>query len=56
MRPPVTTVAQPTHDVGALAVKQLGEQIRNGTGPPRLLLQPELIVRESTGATSKTVC
>ena len=55
--PALTTVDQPLRDAGALAVRELDSAIRHarsarrGQEPspaPRLLLQPQLIVRESS--------
>lgn len=48
--PPLTTVAQPKHRIGVLAVDMLLERIMGGrTQPRKVLLQPQLRVRSSTG-------
>ncbi|MEF3303839.1 LacI family DNA-binding transcriptional regulator [Paenibacillus sp. GYB003] len=49
--PPLTTVAQPIERMGQLAVDLLIRRLANETDePPRTVLQPELVVRESTAA------
>ena len=49
--PRLTTVRQPLHEMGMLAASTLLERITNpGTGPERILVEPELVVRESTCA------
>jgi len=49
--PPLSTVAQPTRRIGKLAVDLLLELISGGRHKPRqVLLQPELRVRNSSGA------
>lgn len=48
--PPLTTIAQPKHRIGVLAVDMLLERIKGGRTQPRTaLLQPELRVRNSSG-------
>ena len=48
---PLTTIRQPVRALGAAAVKLLDAQINSLPVPAEeLLLDPELIVRESTGA------
>jgi DNA-binding LacI/PurR family transcriptional regulator len=49
--PSLTTIRQPLHQMGALAVKTLLEQLRpsNNREHPQIAVAPELIVRESTG-------
>jgi LacI family transcriptional regulator len=48
--PPLTTIAQPKHQIGVLAVDMLLERIKGGRTQPRTaLLQPELRVRNSSG-------
>jgi DNA-binding LacI/PurR family transcriptional regulator len=49
--PSLTTIRQPLHQMGELAVKLLLQQIRpsGGKTPPQMAVEPELIVRESTG-------
>jgi LacI family transcriptional regulator len=47
--PQLTTVRQPLHHMGELAAKELLRRIDNRiTEPAEILVQPELIVREST--------
>ncbi|HEU5402616.1 MAG TPA: LacI family DNA-binding transcriptional regulator [Terriglobales bacterium] len=49
--PRLTTVRQPLHKMGVLAASSLLERIANpGKGPERILVEPELVVRESTCA------
>ncbi|NDJ79161.1 MAG: substrate-binding domain-containing protein, partial [Chloroflexi bacterium] len=48
--PPLTTVAQPIHDIGARLARMLillirGEELEE----PQVLLEPQLIIRESSG-------
>ena len=46
--PPLTTVAQPKHEMGVLAAQMLMERIKDKTMPPRRrLLETTLVVRES---------
>lgn len=48
--PPLTTVGQPSRELGALAATRLLERIDGSEGPPRAELLPtELIVRRSCG-------
>jgi len=48
--PPLTTVAQPTYRLGALAVERLLALMRGEVGGPRrIVLQPQLVVRRSCG-------
>ncbi len=49
--PSLTTVRQPLHQMGALAVQTLLEQLRNAETrkASRIAVEPELIIRESTG-------
>jgi DNA-binding LacI/PurR family transcriptional regulator len=50
VEPQLTTVRQPVRAMGAAAVKLLSEQINgHGVSGEELLLEPELIVRGSTG-------
>jgi LacI family transcriptional regulator len=51
MRPSLTTVRQPLLEMGKRGAEVLLERISNPTQefPAEILLQPELIVRESTG-------
>jgi LacI family transcriptional regulator len=55
--PSLTTIRQPLHQMGALAVQTLLEQLRtsNGREFPQIAVEPELIVRESTGPSRKAV-
>ena len=48
--PPLTVVAQPTHDIGATAARLLVERIAGAAPrrPRRVVLSPELIVRSSS--------
>jgi LacI family transcriptional regulator len=50
LRPALTTVRQPIEKIGEKAVELLLEMIREGSTPdplPRLLIEPELVVRDS---------
>ncbi|MFZ0270307.1 MAG: LacI family DNA-binding transcriptional regulator [Acidobacteriaceae bacterium] len=48
--PSLTTIRQPLHEMGRLAAQLLLEKLRSQrTAPPEVAVQPELIVRESTG-------
>src|ERR1700734_1215631 len=49
--PSLTTIRQPLQQMGELAVQLLLPQLRSGetTTPPQVAVEPELIVRESTG-------
>jgi LacI family transcriptional regulator, galactose operon repressor len=51
LMPRLTTVRQPLRQMGELAAKQLLQRIANGNGraPQAISLEPELVVRESTG-------
>lgn len=49
--PPLTTVRQPVHDVGKLAVETLIDRIVNPGQPPKHVILPtELVIRGSCGA------
>ncbi len=56
-RPSLTTIRQPTAEMGAMAVKRLLEIARTGRNghksPPRLELSAELVIRESTSQAPK---
>ena len=54
--PSLTTIRQPLHQMGALAVRTLLQQLggTNGNGLPQIAVEPELIIRESTGPSRKT--
>jgi len=49
--PPLTTVAQPFHEIAAHCVKLLSTWLNDGAAPPGGIsyLQPSLVVRNSTG-------
>jgi LacI family transcriptional regulator len=50
LRPPLTTVRIPTHEIGAEAARTLLARMRDPATPPReVRLDPELMVRGSTG-------
>lgn len=48
-RPPLTTVAQPLHDLGAEAVRMLLDMLSGRTVPSHVQLPASLVVRASTG-------
>jgi LacI family transcriptional regulator len=49
--PPLTTVRQPIRRLGAQAVENLLDVLKNGPYPPRHVISPtELIIRESCGS------
>jgi LacI family transcriptional regulator len=51
MHPRLTTVCQPTYEIGRQAAQLLFERLRKRDGAPQVLrLQPHLIIRESCGA------
>lgn len=53
--PRLTTVRQPLHEMGALAASTLLERIADpASGPQQILVEPELVVRESTCAIKRT--
>ncbi len=53
--PPLTTVVQPKHQTGALAARLLLERIaKPGRALQREILQPSLVVRQSTGVREST--
>ena len=55
-RPALTTVRQPQYEMGVRAASLLFERIRNRYLPPRqAIIQPQLIVRETTLPTAKTI-
>jgi DNA-binding LacI/PurR family transcriptional regulator len=50
--PKLTTVSQPTYEIGQQAAYLLFDRLRNGYSAPReIRLAPQLIIRESCGAT-----
>jgi DNA-binding LacI/PurR family transcriptional regulator len=52
--PPLTTVRQDFAEVGRRTFELLREQMEGRTGAPRLMVTPELVVRESTGPRTRT--
>lgn len=54
-RPPLTSVSQPTEDIGRLALDILFDRMEGDDGeePKLVSLQPRLIVRESTAAAAE---
>jgi LacI family transcriptional regulator len=48
--PRLTTIRQPLRRMGELAAETLLKRIRGGEYPKIIAVEPELIVRESTGA------
>jgi LacI family transcriptional regulator len=55
--PSLTTIRQPLHQMGELAVQLLLQQLRpsGAKTPPQMAVEPELIVRESTGLSRQTL-
>ncbi len=55
--PSLTTIRQPLHHMGELAVQILLERLRSpaATAPPEIAVEPELIIRESTGPSRKRI-
>jgi DNA-binding LacI/PurR family transcriptional regulator len=53
--PSLTTIRQPLHHMGELAVQVLLERLRSSDAkaPPEIAVAPELIIRESTGVSRK---
>lgn len=49
LSPSLSTVSQPLIEMGRLAVREIMRAIETGTEPGRVTLEPELIVRDSTG-------
>jgi LacI family transcriptional regulator len=47
--PSLTTVRQPLDKMGTLAGEILLERIQGGTNPVEIMVDPELVIRESTG-------
>ncbi len=48
---PLTTVRQPTREIGEMALRTMLDRIDRPKGPAReLLLDGQLVVRESSGA------
>jgi LacI family transcriptional regulator len=51
IRPPLTVVAQPVHEIGATAMRRLLDRVQGDESPPQVLQLPtELLIRGSTGA------
>ncbi len=50
---PLTTIHQPTEEIGPLAVDMLTKLIRGQTTPRRIVLKPRLVIRESCGSEIK---
>ena len=51
LNPPLTTIAQPTHELGMVAAQLLLDRINDSQRPCRhVILDTQLIVRESSGA------
>lgn len=51
--PPLTTVAQPIEDLGRRAVDLLIDELKNEeNSPQKIVLKPELVIRDSTGNVS----
>ena len=56
MTPQLTTVRQPSEEIGAIAVRVLTERIAESSMPPREILLPApLIVRSSTAVTNAAI-
>ncbi len=55
--PPLTTVAQPTYEMGTKAARMLLDRIENELdgAPRRILLEPQLVVRYSTSPPASSV-
>jgi LacI family transcriptional regulator len=55
--PSLTTIRQPLHQMGALAVQTLLEQLgpSKANGRSEISVAPELVVRESTGPARRAV-
>jgi len=51
MHPRLTTVRQPTYEIGQKAAQLLFERLEKRDAAPQIVrLQPQLIIRESSGA------
>ncbi|WP_408893594.1 LacI family DNA-binding transcriptional regulator [Paenibacillus taichungensis] len=51
--PPLTTIAQPIEDLGRRAVDLLIDELKNEeNSPQKIVLKPELVIRDSTGKLS----
>jgi len=51
MYPRLTTVCQPTYEIGQKAAQLLFERLEKRDAAPQMVrLQPQLVIRESTGA------
>jgi DNA-binding LacI/PurR family transcriptional regulator len=47
--PSLTTVRQPLREIGEIAARALLQRIRGGPSPHAITVEPQLVVRESTG-------
>lgn len=50
---PLTTIHQPVNEVGRLAIKMILKKIRGEVVKNQIILNPELVIRESCGANKK---
>ena len=50
---PLTTIHQPTDEIGALAFEYLVRRIEGEEVPVRTILKPSLVVRDSCGASKQ---
>ena len=48
VHPQITTIEQPRYEMGKLAAQLLIEQIEQGANPRHVVLQPRLLVGETT--------
>ena len=48
LHPQITTIEQPRHEMGRIAAQILIEQIQQGTPPRNVVLQPRLLIGETT--------
>jgi LacI family transcriptional regulator len=55
LHPPLTTVRQPMHELGATAFEVLYHRISLGGGQRDIVLPVQLVVRESCGCTGGAV-
>jgi DNA-binding LacI/PurR family transcriptional regulator len=53
--PSLTTVRQPLDKMGAIAAEILLQRIHGGADPLEIMVEPELVVRESTGPVRKAI-
>jgi DNA-binding LacI/PurR family transcriptional regulator len=52
---PLTTIHQPTAEIGAIAVETLIKRIEGKEATTRTILKPKLVVRESCGAKTRSI-